>query len=61
MSTGKVTISLQTDPPIIDGAPFILPFAGIMRRPPLAIERDISISEIDLETWATTIARLWNL
>jgi len=50
MSTGKVTISLQTDPPTITGAPFILPFTGIMRRPPMAIERDISISAIDLET-----------
>jgi len=61
MSTGKVTISLQTTPPTITGAPFILPFTGIMRRPPMATERDISISAVDLESWATFMASLWNL
>jgi hypothetical protein len=61
MRTGQVKICLQTDPPTIDGAPFELPFTGIMRRALIATERDISICELDLKTWATTIARLWNL
>jgi len=60
-STGTATIDLRTIPPTIIGAPFILPFTGIMRRPPTAAERDISLSAARLETWATTIATSWNL
>jgi len=55
------TIDLRSTPPIITGAPFVLPFAGIMRRPPIAPERDVSISAVDLEVWATAIARDQNL
>ena len=60
-STGMATIDLRTTPPTIIGAPFILLFTGIMRRPPTAAERDISLSAAGLETWATTIATSWNL
>ena len=60
-STGTATIDLRTTPPTIIGAPFMLPFTGIMRRPPTAAERDISLSAAGLETWATTIATSWNL
>ena len=47
--------------PFSTGAPFVLPFAGIMRRPPVPPERDISISAADLELWAMAIATAWNL
>jgi hypothetical protein len=59
--TGFTTIDLRSTPPIITGAPFVLPFAGIMRRPPIAPERDVSISAAELESWATAIARVRNL
>jgi hypothetical protein len=59
--TASATIDLRSTPPTITGAPFVLPFAGIMRRPPIAPERNISISAVELELWATAIARGWNL
>jgi hypothetical protein len=59
--TAVTTIDLRSTPPIITGAPFVLPFAGIMRRPPIPPERNISISAVELEAWAMTIARVWNL
>jgi len=55
------TIDLRSTPPIITGAPFVLPFAKIMRRPPIPPERDVSISAADLEAWATTVAITCNL
>jgi hypothetical protein len=61
MCTGFATIDLRSTPPVITNAPFILPFAGIMRRPPIAPERNVSISAVELERWATAIARAWNL
>jgi len=61
MCTASATIDLRSTPPIITGAPFVLPFAGIMRRPPIAPERNVSISAVELESWATTIARVRNL
>jgi hypothetical protein len=61
MCTGFATIDLRSTPPIITGAPFVLPFAGIMRRPPIAPQRNVSMSAAELETWATGIARAWNL
>ncbi|OCK89802.1 uncharacterized protein K441DRAFT_269768 [Cenococcum geophilum 1.58] len=59
--TAVTTIDLRSTPPIITGAPFVLPFAGIMRRPPIAPQRNISINAADLEIWAMAIARTWNL
>jgi hypothetical protein len=59
--TAVTTIDIRSTPPIITGAPFILPFAGIMRRPPIPPERNISISAVELELWAITTARLRNL
>jgi hypothetical protein len=61
MCTAVATVDIRSTPPIITGAPFVLPFAGIMRRPPIAPERNISISAADLEVWAMAIARAWNL
>ena len=61
MCTQVTTIDIRSTPPIITGAPFVLPFAGIMRRPPIAPERNISIGAVDLEVWAMAIARAWNL
>ncbi|OCK87849.1 uncharacterized protein K441DRAFT_670177 [Cenococcum geophilum 1.58] len=61
MCTQVTTIDIRSTPPIITGAPFVLPFAGIMRRPPIAPERNISIDAVDLEVWAMAIARAWNL
>jgi hypothetical protein len=61
MCTGFATIDLRSTPPIITGAPFVLSFAGILRRPPIAPERNVSMSAAELETWATLIARAWNL
>ena len=61
MRTAVTTIDLGSTPPIITGAPFVLPFTGIMRRPPIAPERDVSISAVELERWAVAIARVWNL
>jgi len=60
-STGTATIDIRTTPPTVIGAPLILPFTGIMQRPPTAAERDISLSAADLESWATGIATRWNL
>ena len=59
--TAFATIDLRSTPPIITGAPFVLPFAGIMRRPPIAPEQDVLMSAAELETWATVIARARNL
>ncbi|OCK96637.1 uncharacterized protein K441DRAFT_36381 [Cenococcum geophilum 1.58] len=59
--TAVTTIDIRSTPPIITGAPFVLPFAGIMRRPPIAPERNVSMSAVELEAWATTIARIRNL
>jgi len=59
--TAVTTIDIRSTPPIITGAPFVLPFAGIMRRPPIAPEQNISMSAVELEEWAVTIARLRNL
>jgi len=61
MCTASATIDLRSTPPTITGAPFVLPFAGIMRRPPIAPERNVSLSAAELETWATTIATAQNL
>jgi len=61
MCTASATIDLRLTPPIITGAPFVLPFAGIMRRPLIAPERNVSISAAELETWATAIARAWSI
>ena len=61
MCTAVATVDIRSTPPIITGAPFILPFTGIMRRPPVAPERNISISAADLEIWAMAVARTWNL
>ena len=61
MCTQVTTIDIRSTPPIITGAPFVLPFAGIMRRPPIPPERNISIGAVDLEVWAMAIARAWNL
>ena len=61
MCTAVTTIDLRSTPPIITGAPFVLPFAGIMRCPPIAPERDVSISAVDLEAWARAIAIAWNV
>ena len=35
--------------PFSTGAPFVLPFTGIMRRPPIAPEQDVSMSAVELE------------
>jgi hypothetical protein len=59
--TAVTTIDIRSTPPIITGAPFVLPFAGIMRRPPIAPERNVSMSAAELEAWAVTIARIRNL
>jgi len=59
--TAVTTIDIRSTPPIITGAPFILPFAGIMRRPPIPPEQDVSMSAVQLEAWAMTMARLRNL
>jgi hypothetical protein len=59
--TAVTTIDIRSTPPIITGAPFVLPFAGIMRRPPIPPERNISMSAVELESWAMTTARLRNL
>jgi hypothetical protein len=61
MCTAVATVDIRSTPPIITGAPFVLPFTGIMRRPPVAPERNISISAADLEIWAMAVARTWNL
>ena len=61
MCTAVTTIDLRSTPPIITGAPFVLPFAGIMRRPLIAPEQDVSMSAVELEAWAMTMARLWSL
>ena len=59
--TAVATIDIRSTPPIITGAPFVIPFAGIMRRPPILPERNISMSAVELESWAMTTARLRNL
>ena len=59
--TAVATIDIRSTPPIITGAPFVIPFAGIMRRPPIPPERDISMSAVELGSWAMTTARLRNL
>ena len=59
--TAVTTIDIRSTPPIITGAPFVLPFAGIMRRPPIPPEQNISMSAVELESWAMTTARLRNL
>ena len=61
MCTGFATIDLRSTPPVIIGAPFVLPFAGILRRPPIAPERNVSMSAAELETWATLVAGAWSL
>jgi len=61
MCTAVTTIDIRSTPPIITGAPFVLPFAGIMRRPPIAPQQNVSMSAVELEAWAMTIARLRNL
>jgi hypothetical protein len=61
MCTAVATVDIRSTPPIITGAPFVLPFTGIMRRPPVAPERNISLSAADLEVWAMAVARTWNL
>jgi hypothetical protein len=55
------TINLQTTPPTVTGAPFIIPFEGIMRRLPTGQERDISLETSYLSAWALCTAAQKNL
>jgi hypothetical protein len=59
--TQVTRIDLRSTPPIITGAPLVLPFDKIMQRPPTAAQGDILLSAVRLERWATLIARKYNL